>query len=664
MSHAARSDPPAAEKRFLIAGAIGLVLFVVVLGSVTFQKIVTDPDVPFLFSEHGADWIRFREPLVPQALEPQTLVSSFRTHFHVDEIPGEAILSFRAMKQAAVWLDNQLLHEAKSSLKEWKHVEHVDLAPALSRGPHELRIAVRNQNGHPALLAYCKPLGLHTGENWEGTNDDKTWTQALSVNRTEPLLLSRRFQPTHRALFSHLHSFIPVFLIVSVCSLVYHRQERLGWLWRVVPTAKGTRWVLLGFWVILAINNMVKLPLHIGMDFMDHMEYIDYVAEKVRIPLATEGSQMFQSPLFYVISAVIYKSLLNFFSLDTVLRILRVVPLLCGAAQIELSYRAVRYAYPTRQDLQVLGTVIGGLVPMNIYMSQAVGNEPMTGCLSGLAVVLTLRLICSPRLPSTGALLLMGLFLGLALLTKVTALLLVFPIVWFIAYRLVKNSSSTEKPIALITQRIVLVLGVVCLISGWYYLRNWIETGSLFIGGWDPLGHSVWWQDPGYRTPGQLLTFGEALFYPIYSAAAGFWDSLYSTFWMDGLLSGLALHAYRPPWNYGFLLSSAWFSLLPSGAIFLGILVALCKPTKAFGQGLMFAVFCVIVYISAILYLFLTIPIYSTAKATYTLGLIPCYAVLSAAGFDVLTRGPLRRAIVFGVIACWAVGAYVAYFVC
>ena len=78
----------------------------------------------------------------------------------------------------------------------------------------------------------------------------------------------------------------------------------------------------------------------------------------------------------------------------------------------------------------------------------------------------------------------------------------------------------------------------------------------------------------------------------------------------------------------------------------------------------MFAVFCVNVYISAILYLFLIIPIYSTAKATYTLGVIPCYAVLSAAGFDVLIRGPLRRAIVFGVIACWAVGAYLAYFVC
>ena len=138
MSHAARSVPPA-EERFLIARAIGLVLLVVALGSLAFQKIVTDPDVPFLFSEQGADWIRFREPLVPQALESQTLVSNFRIHFDVEEIPSEAVLSFRAMKQAAVWIDNQLFHEAKSSLNEWKHVNHVDLAPALSRGPHDLR---------------------------------------------------------------------------------------------------------------------------------------------------------------------------------------------------------------------------------------------------------------------------------------------------------------------------------------------------------------------------------------------------------------------------------------------------------------------------------------------------------------------------------------------
>lgn len=42
---------------------------------------------------------------------------------------------------------------------------------------------------------------------------------------------------------------------------------------------------------------------------------------------------------------------------------------------------------------------------------------------------------------------------------------------------------------------------------------------------------------------------------------------------------------------------------------------------------------------------------------------IPCYAVLSAEGFDILTRGTLIRAVTYGIVTCWAVNVYLAYFV-
>ena len=143
----------------------------------------------------------------------------------------------------------------------------------------------------------------------------------------------------------------------------------------------------------------------------------------------------------------------------------------------------------------------------------------------------------------------------------------------------------------------------------------------------------------------------------------GFWDSLYSTLWMDGLLSGVHKYQYRPLWNYGFLLSSAWLSIVPTMAILTGIGSAFRNQRNTCQQGLFFAACCIIVYISAILYLFLTIPIFSIGKASYTLGLAPCYAVLSAGGFEMLTRRPLARATINGIIACWAVSIYLAYFV-
>jgi len=142
---------------------------------------------------------------------------------------------------------------------------------------------------------------------------------------------------------------------------------------------------------------------------------------------------MFQSPLYYLLSAPLYSFLLHFFEPPTVGKLLRIVPLLCGAAQVEVSYRGLRRVFPERNDLQVLGTILGGLLPMNLYLSQGLGNEPLAGLLSGILIVFAFRFLESPSGRSPGATMAMGLFLGLALLTKVTAALLIPPLLMVLA---------------------------------------------------------------------------------------------------------------------------------------------------------------------------------------------------------------------------------------
>jgi hypothetical protein len=69
------------------------------------------------------------------------------------------------------------------------------------------------------------------------------------------------------------------------------------------------------------------------------------------------------------------------------------------------------------------------------------------------------------------------------------------------------------------------------------------------------------------------------------------------------------------------------------------------------------------IYLAAMVDLYLRMPIYSTAKATYTLGLVPCYGVVAAAGAAPIMRVRCLRSLVFAALACWAVAAYAAYFV-
>jgi hypothetical protein len=72
---------------------------------------------------------------------------------------------------------------------------------------------------------------------------------------------------------------------------------------------------------------------------------------------------------------------------------------------------------------------------------------------------------------------------------------------------------------------------------------------------------------------------------------------------------------------------------------------------------------CLAAFFAAMVYGFLHVPYYCVVKATYTLGLLPCYAVLVAAGSGVLMRGRIARGVVYGVLSCWGLCAYLAYWV-
>jgi hypothetical protein len=62
-------------------------------------------------------------------------------------------------------------------------------------------------------------------------------------------------------------------------------------------------------------------------------------------------------------------------------------------------------------------------------------------------------------------------------------------------------------------------------------------------------------------------------------------------------------------------------------------------------------------------YLTLRVPSFSTIKATYTMGVVPCYAIIAATGFERLTRLAAVRVLVAGAMAAWGFAAFAAYFV-
>jgi hypothetical protein len=108
--------------------------------------------------------------------------------------------------------------------------------------------------------------------------------------------------------------------------------------------------------------------------------------------------------------------------------------------------------------------------------------------------------------------------------------------------------------------------------------------------------------------------------------------------------------------------AGALLAFVPMGLLLAGIFSPWQKELRASRYALFFAVAAIALYLAAIVDLYVRLPIYSTAKATYTLGLVPCYAVLAAAGAAPLMRYRLLRTLTFSALTCWAVAAYAAYF--
>ncbi len=632
-----------------------IILIVLFLGGVAAEALygLQSPAIPLLPPTRDGEWLRPNLPASLGAISGDLdTVVFYRKRFTVSEPSGDIVADVTAFRNAEIFLDgNQVSVPFPSSWKD--RIRFTLPSRLLGKGPHELMLRVRNRLG-PALFQLTSNIPrLGDADGWECSPDGMVWIPATRCDDLMVVETRSMFPTTREGIQRSLRLLIP--LTVGILILAAFKPRPL-----ISLAAPGRlKILLLAFWLILGINNMFKLPLYVGFDAKDHWDYISYLLENHRIPVSSEGWQMFQPPLYHVVSAALYWILSQFAPPETSMFLLRIIPLACALLLVDLSARILRELFPEREDLQSCGLVVGGLLPMNLYMCQSLGNEPLTAVLTALLLYLSVRIFRkSDPVRWTDAALL-GVVGGLAMLTKVTPVLLI-PIICLFLLLIPRGDALTVGSRARMAG---LFLLTVVAVSGWFYARNWILFGKPFLGGWDPLRNVLWWQDPGYRTVADFLTFGEALKQPVYAAFNGFADGIYSSFWSDSYLSGIDLFSARPKWNYVLLATGVALSLVPASAMGAGVALAFWRAVKQEELPHTFLFVAMFVYLAALLHLYVSLPIYSTAKASYLMGLTPVFGVMSARGAGLLVRRKYVGAIFASLLATWGVVTYLTYFV-
>jgi hypothetical protein len=610
-------------------------------------RAVASPDVAFLARRAPAEWVLHASAPSTDGRPAVPFEVAFRKRFALDAVPARATLRLRLHREgsAAIGGCEVPLPPAGS----WKRVREADATPCLRPGENELVVLARASAGPPAAWVALEGPGLLVAS-------DASWASAAAGDppeRARPVRLATTPMSAWgprplagEATFAALRRSLPQlagFALASAAALAAGRRAarlRGGWL----LAATGAALALL-FW-----HNRALDP-NLGFDADSHLAYARLVRAEKRLPLADEGFEMYQPPLYYAAGAAL-AGLVG--GEAPALRALNWLAVVASCAALLGSLRSLFPGDPRRL---LAGFALGAALPMQLYLANYATNEVSAAALASLAVWLALRILARGG-ASLPAHLGLGALLGAALLTKFSTLLALAAVLAALAARLVARGDGP----AAWARSVGATALAAFVVAGWHYARVAWRFGDPFVGNWDPAAGAAWWQDPGYRTALDYLRFGESLTRPVFSAFHSCPDALYSTLWGDGLVGGAARVVDAPPWSYRLMLAGYWLALVPSAGILLGVAAALRRLVREPRAEWLLLVGLAAATGFALVALSLELPFYAQCKAFYGLQALVPLAAFGALGLDAAARR-LGRAgdLVWILLGTWALCAFATY---
>ena len=196
-----------------------------------------------------------------------------------------------------------------------------------------------------------------------------------------------------------------LFFMVSLTAALLWRHFR----GRLEDGARKEKWLrtsmvaaLAAALIVLRGHNIFRLTLLFGFDSSAHLDYVKYIQERGSLPLANQGLEMFQAPLYYTIAAALLKVMHHAASDLAGLRLLQVFNLLVGAADIALVWIGLGLLYPKQWKKQLAGAALAAYAPWHLYLLHYPTNETLCCMLGTAALCLCLKCVVDAGNP-TGA---------------------------------------------------------------------------------------------------------------------------------------------------------------------------------------------------------------------------------------------------------------------
>jgi 4-amino-4-deoxy-L-arabinose transferase-like glycosyltransferase len=627
--------------------------------------VMRDPEIPFLTGSGRAEWILY--PTTPSNfIHPAVDVEAvFEGSFVLADHPPAALLSVRCHREGEVTVNGTPVDLAPGAAPDWKRPRRADVTSLLHAGRNDIRARVRSRFGPPALWLSIEGEGL-------ACQTDGAWTASLAgapprlarlattpMDRWPPPIEERATASVRPRVPDAVVTTLPrwaAFAVVTAALLVAVGRLR---------RAETRALLLVGSaalcWVALMWSNARRESDQLfGFDVEGHLTYIGYILQHGRLPLADEGWEMYQPPLYYAVAAAVLRSFGHSEMDYDTLALLRWINVAGGVVMLGALLASLRVLFPDRPRSWVIGFSLGSFLPAQLYMAHYVSNETWAAAWAAVSCCVCLAIL---RRNDTGlpAHVALGALLGAAMLTKFSSLIVLAPILGVRIGSLVARGERSPAVWARTVGAALLACGLVC---GWHFIRVDLRFGTPIVGNWDAATGFSWWQDPGYHTRAYYTTFGRSLVEPIFSSFHSFADGVFSTAWGDGLLGGSSDRAVRPPWNYDLMTSGYLLACLPTVAIFAGVVVVMIDTVRRPSAEWALVLGVLGCAGLAVFVMTLRLPFHSQAKAFYGLSALVPTSALGARGFDALAgRSTVARALLSVLWGTWALHACASFWI-
>jgi len=616
----------------------------------------TSPEVTWIEQSGDAAWITDPRPvdlMVQQFGREEVPVATFARRFELDAPPVRAELRVRAARAYRVRVNGTLAWASPDPDPRWRAERAQDVAPLLRAGDNEVAIDVWNPRGPPLLQArlVLPDRVIPTGVDWTAAAESGAPAPAVLPDDTRAPASAATGPRPARALAEHAGPLAGLLALALLAWVLL--GERIGALSAWLP-----RLALLlvhGIWLALFAFKFSRIPLTAGFDASNHLHYVELLRSTHALPLPSDGWSTFHPPLFYALVAVLAGLGPAWGAIAA-----KTVSFAAGLGQVWIALGLARVLLPDRPGSAAVAVLFAGFLPLNLYSAAYLSNEPLHAFWFGLAALLTARALARCRV-RTGDALAIGIVLGLALLTKLTAVVAAGVSGGCILARAAVVERARPPRLAALAAALALPPAA---LAGWFYARNVRLYGTPFVGNWNLPGMR-WWSQPGFHTAAYYLGFGESLRLPVLSGFHSLADALYSSFWGDGWIAGRASAAWLPEfWSWPWVAIGYWLAVPVTLVLAAGALQSLRRafaPEGPLRAAWSFVVALEVALVLALVWLTLELPYFGQAKAPYLLGLVAPLAATFALGAEtcdaLLRRAGGRAASILGRALLTTAGA-------